>query len=1780
MGAFAQLRLLLWKNLKQQLRSPWFTAMEFLVPLILIGAAFGLMIGLRNNFETNEEQKSYDSFPVTGQAIDLIYPPDKETFQEAIIDSQVFVTGNPMECQILDLNIDQIDSNLTKFELNMLFAYAPATDITRDIMDLVIAGYTQNLSAFVGNLPVKLVTPYIELHTNATAEAYATEDALKKYMVDSFSRQCDNPLWAGIIFDDSIAYNFDKTKNYTYTIRLANTKRRYVRSEDDGKGFPWDTKQIFAVQYVSGPINRKETDGGDPGYWQEGFLTIQKAIDNALIMKKLGKKAEDVEQVPVDKLVNFQLQRYPFPAYSRRVIEIGAFFLPVVIVFSYMTSVIYIVRTVTMEKEDRLKEYMRVMGLSQWVLWVAHFITNYIKLVFSVIILSILMKVVAQQSDGFHHFLVLYALCFQRYLFCFHGLHFYAIRNGGDNVGCAWMDVAILLVCLFLGNGHRLSYETQGDGLKWSILFSRASPDDPLTLGHMFIMLIFDGLLMMFITWVVEAVNPGGEGVPQKIYFMFQPSYWFPYHAAKKRNIDQQVAGKAIESDYVPKCEAEPNLQATINVVNLCKVYGNTFFKKLFDCKFGNDGVKKAVNGLNLKMYHGQITALLGHNGAGKSTTFSMLTGVAAPSGGTAYIEDYDIRDALPQIRKHLGLCPQYNILFGTLTVMEHLEFFCKMKDRVWDEEEALNILRRLRIEFKKDFRAGALSGGQKRKLSLAIALIGGSEIVMLDEPTSGMDPGARHETWTLLQEEKKNRTMLLTTHFMEEADLLGDRIAIMAHGELQCCGSGMFLKNQYGAGYHLTVVYGKSGQNQAAVADVRNTLELLRRYCGDAEMQSHIGQEAAFLLAASNRPRFPEMFRDMEANKEKLGISSFGVSITTMEEVFLKVGDMADERMKVYDEENDETPLQEQERYIQQLRVRTRLTGISYQLQHFRAMFTKRFIYFLRKWTIFIPQLIIPIAYLALLLWTSKMQPSAKEQDALPINIWPYSSDGTKANFSSDPTMQDNMRATLKERCADKVEFDVYSNTGPENLYATIVDQTKKQGSRAFGLHNPVSLTSQDVTLNATIAVRNVYALFNNFGLHTPALAISIADSVLMSEKLSDGPYTINVINHPLPPATADNLKNREVQSGAAFLIAYAIIVSVSMVVSGFCSFIIRERKKKSKHMQMLCGVRAWMYWLTAFLWDAVQYAITAAFFMILFAAFGVKEFTKRGATMGTLYLAFLLFGWNDIPFVYWFSFAFNTAPKGYTLIVMYHIISGMIGTIAVPIIQSTASDDAAHSWSIFFSFLFPVYNISNVITTLYNNEYGRQSCETIKCEDPFFKLGVRECCGDDSELVYVRNPLTSPGKYGVLIYLIFMFIQGFAYWFFVYGTETGLFKKLKGACCCGKKSNAQGGATNTGFNWEEDEKPKSIEDSDVIAEKENVLRLDPQETAVVVKDLKKWYGNFNAVKGVNFHVKIGDCFGLLGVNGAGKTTTFQMLTGENEISGGDATVKGYSVQNDWRGAGANIGYCPQFDAVIKEMSGEETLYMFARIRGIPEKDIPPMVEAVIHAIGIGIYAKRQIKGYSGGNKRRLSLGMALVGLPDVLLLDEPTTGVDPKARRIIWNILSKVREQGTAIVLTSHSMDECEALCTELAIMVYGQFRCYGSCQHIKSRYGAGYTLLVRLRPDRDPRQATQKILGTFRGAVLKEEHVQQLNFEVPKRDGETWSSLFEEIERIAQDLDFEDYSLSQTTLEQVFLEFSRDAGVSSDDSPPQLYPPTPRQNGHSNGSGINTAVYNTLV
>ncbi|GFX81500.1 ATP-binding cassette sub-family A member 3 [Trichonephila clavipes] len=293
---------------------------------------------------------------------------------------------------------------------------------------------------------------------------------------------------------------------------------------------------------------------------------------------------------------------------------------------------------------------------------------------------------------------------------------------------------------------------------------------------------------------------------------------------------------------------------------------------------------KKAVNDVSLNIYQGQITVLLGPNGAGKTTLINILTGLYSPTSGTASVNGFDILTDGIKARRGFGVCPQHIVLYDALTVEEHLKIYAAMKGVQWKNlnEEVTRILNIVKLAELRTKEVEVLSSGMKRKLSLGIAIIGGSKVLFLDEPTLGLDVDSRRSIWDALLEIKHSRTIILTTHYMEEANILGDRIAIMAEGEIQCCGSPMFLKQKLGTGYHLHV--GKDSH-----FELEKIFSILRSYVPDVKIGKELEKEISFSLSSNSDREFGDMFKELENQKQKLGVTSFGVTVTTMEDVFLK---------------------------------------------------------------------------------------------------------------------------------------------------------------------------------------------------------------------------------------------------------------------------------------------------------------------------------------------------------------------------------------------------------------------------------------------------------------------------------------------------------------------------------------------------------------------------------------------------------------------------------------------------------------------------------------------------------------------------------------------------------------------------------------------------------------------------------------------------------------------------------------------------------------------------
>ncbi|MGH0117824.1 UNVERIFIED_CONTAM: hypothetical protein FKN15_039995 [Acipenser sinensis] len=216
----------------------------------------------------------------------------------------------------------------------------------------------------------------------------------------------------------------------------------------------------------------------------------------------------------------------------------------------------------------------------------------------------------------------------------------------------------------------------------------------------------------------------------------------------------------------------------------------------------------------------------------------------------------------------------------------------------------------------------------------------------------------------------------------------------------------------------------------------------------------------------------------------------------------------------------------------------------------------------------------------------------------------------------------------------------------------------------------------------------------------------------------------------------------------------------------------------------------------------------------------------------------------------------------------------------------------------------------------------------------------------------------------------------------------------------------------------------PIHDEDEDVAKERQRILSGGGQSDILELKELTKVYRMKSkpAVDRLCVGIPPGECFGLLGVNGAGKTTTFQMLTGDTDVTGGEAFLNGKSVLSEIHDAHQNMGYCPQFDAINELLTGREHLELYAILRGVPEEEVCKVAEWGVRKLGLVKYMDKGAGNYSGGNKRKLSTAMALTGGPPVVFLDEPTTGMDPKARRALWNCILGIIKEGRSVVLTSH--------------------------------------------------------------------------------------------------------------------------------------------------------------
>uniref|UniRef100_A0A182PES6 ABC transporter domain-containing protein n=1 Tax=Anopheles epiroticus TaxID=199890 RepID=A0A182PES6_9DIPT len=1520
------------------------------------------------------------------------------------------------------------------------------------------------------------------------------------------SRLMQSNYIGGIEFPDSYANITELPQKLRYAIRLPGELRFTGWTFGN-----WRTN-FMVVPFVQGLRNANQSDGGSPNYLREGFLTLQAAISRTFIRR---------QRADYD-LPDVSLQRFPYPPYYEDLVLVAMErLLPMIILISFFYTCINTVKFITIEKEKQLKEAMKIMGLPNWLHWTAWFVRCLILLLITISLLVFLISAnltsntdlsVIEYADWsvlwfFFLTYILVTICF-----CFMMSVFFNKANTAAGIaGLMWFLFAIpfnitvqnydemamgskvassLLsnTAMSFGIMNIIRLEANQVGLQWDNLFSSPSMGDDFSVGLVMVMFVVDALLYLTIALYFEQVMPGEFGVAKPWNFLFTRDFW------KRNRIEDGAASGGSKPEAGIYFEEEPSIdRAGVRIVNLRKVYGK----------------KVAVEGLNLNMFDGQITVLLGHNGAGKTTTMSMLTGMFSPSAGTALVNGYDIRKDIEGVRFSLGLCPQHNVLFNELTVAEHLRFFAQLKGVPGDKtaEEIDKYVSLLELTDKRNAQSHTLSGGMKRKLGVGIALCGGSRVVLLDEPTSGMDPSARRALWDLIQQEKVGRTVILSTHFMDEADVLGDRIAIMAEGKLRAVGSPFFLKKSLGAGYRLICV-------KEPTCDKERVLAILRKYIPEVRIETDIGTELSFVLREDYLKLFQPMLEELEDKMVSCGISSYGISLTTMEEVFLRAGsDSNNGEHSVTQDGNGYIDMNDGSD-IYSLDGLTLLDGSKRLFQQIYAQFYKKFLTTVRSWITLTMQMLIPILFVLLSYLIFLNSNTGRDLPELKINL-----DGYTASLTVLETADgfESVTGAFRERFRN--EPYVHQLIVIDEDMSTFILNKSSQDIATFNTRYWAG-----ATLDSSVCT----AWFNNKAYHSAPLAVNLIYNALLQSFCPD--CELQVSNKPLPFRLDTQLQRLETGANAGFQLAFNTGFAMAFVAALFILFYIKERTTRAKLLQFVSGVNVTLFWAISFLWDYLVFVLSALCYIVTLAIIqqdGWSSFDQ----LGRVFLVLLFYAFASLPVTYLFAYLFHVPATGFVKMMLLNVLSGTIFFTAVSLLRFDGIDlqNVADVLEWIFLF-FPSFSLTQSMNAL-NMVGGREAlcqkaCEQITiCTEELKCALVPQCCGTsaftfDSQTGINRNLLFFTGI-GVVSFAIILLVD---------------YRVMKKIFCCRR--------TNAGMDMPDDRDGEM--DSDVLEEKRRVAGSTEGELAsynLVLRELSKSYGKFVAVNKLSVGVRHSECFGLLGINGAGKTSTFKMMTGDENITGGDAWVNGINLRTDMNRVHKHIGYCPQFDALLEDLTGRETLHIFALMRGVRRREINGVSLTLAEELNFTKHLDKRTKAYSGGNKRKLSTALALLGNPAVVYLDEPTTGMDPGAKRQFWNVICKIRNSGKSIVLTSHSMEECEALCTRLAIMVNGEFKCLGSTQHLKNKFSEGFLLTVktkRTEPDAAER-VKSFVTSKFVGAVLKEEYQDSLTFHIA-RTNQRWSAMFGLMETSKHELGIEDYALGQTTLEQVFLFFTK--------------------------------------
>ncbi|XP_073435874.1 ABC-type organic anion transporter ABCA8-like [Dendrobates tinctorius] len=1485
----------------------------------------------------------------------------------------------------------------------------------------------------------------------------------------------------------------ESMKNIGHTVQEFLDKEQMLQntSRSADVGVIFDSKFQYTIRYKANTRDLRDVgtcrDDRMPClsslYWKNRFLFLQASIDAAIVELTTNHSVRA-------NLISTVVVQMKSATRTRKILAMGSLILAMCM--SYAILLYNMMVTISKERKE-LREIMRMMGLRDLAYWLSWGLLYVVYFVIIAPVMTLIVKIFVFVESSYAVILLLF-LFYGMSMISFTFMLCALFRTPSHTVTADFFPMLIMgilsllplvkvlpkaleiFLCIFppfafsLGITESIHMENDFQG----VFFSDITGDACHILTS-YIGLLLDSVLYILLTLYFDKIIADKHGLKFGPLFLLCPSYW---SKGKMTTIplDTMDRDRSGAEDHIEKVPVELLGKEAIRLNKVKKIFGS------------KNQMTEALRDLNLDVYEGHITALLGHSGAGKTTLLNILGGMSKVSTGSVSVYNHQLSSPhdLEEMQKKIGFCPQFDVKFDFLTVRENLEIFSRIKGVAAREvtSEVRKVISDLDLNNIEDTKASKLSGGQRRRLTLAIALLGNPEVLLLDEPTSGLDPFSRHQVWSTLQERKANRVILFSTQFMDEADILADRKVVLSRGMVKCVGSSWFLKRKWGIGYHLRMQVSPSCNLDAITS-------LVQEHVSSAKISAQNVEALTFTLPFDKMDSFPALFSHLD---EHMGadIVSYGVSITTLDDVFLKLegeeeiekGDYGVFAREQSEDESRELSSEVEDSDLLLLDSGTiTVHGLALWRQQVLTVAWIRFLK-LKRAMISIRSIVLLLAvFIASILYFTTITSKRWYNWKITPHLYFRGMRHREHKYYTSLLVHNNTGASIE---------DVVNGIKAQDISVKVRDGPYDRNTTGYNGALELSLQNQSYS----------FTIIGNPQIQNslPVLMNIISNAFLKSFGSTED---IEIWNTPVYP-DSDRF------TYSLFFVSLLYMAFGSGFVPYFAMSSVQDYEIKARSQLRLAGLFPSAYWCGQALVDVALY------WLLLFVMVAILFAMNSSIVLSVKHIVLLIvdvlgFGAAMVLFVYVITFLLVRKKKG--MCSSDHWSATFILISILPLLVEVF----LRSSVMLYIFLLTLLPPSNFLAFLVH------LCKTNHIIDYESRTGI-------------FTNLTIPYLQIIMLWIVL-----------------GYLEKKYGAGCL---------KMDPIFKFDErkymvKKNPEELRgaDVDVLAEKQKVQRLKTttnkeEKPAILVDSLRQEYEvksrnvfKKNSVKqvgarNVSFFVKKGEVLGLLGPNGAGKTTCILMLAGELEPTAGEVVLCSAADISS-----APLGYCPQSTPLWPKLTVSEHLESYAAVSGMKKDDVEKAIKRVSEALELKEHLNKPVEKLPVGVSRKVCFAISMLGNPTIALLDEPSTGLDPKGQQRLWRALrAAFRNKDRGAILTTHYMEEAEAVCDRVAIMVSGKLRCIGSIQQLKSKFGKGYLLEMKVKDSQQVDEIHQEISRIFPQADRQDRFSSLLCYKIPMDNVQSLSQAFSQLEEAKRIHDIEEYSFSQPTLEQVFLELAK--------------------------------------